>query len=94
MRHDVNMDKPRDKPNGQWAVFPKSSYKISIDSMCRKQPGLREKIFQGVRRLIPGPQILVGPPSRIGGPTPLNHFLFDGCRSSFTSEGITIFAYS
>ena len=28
--------------------------------------GLREKIFQGVRRLISGPQILLGPPSLIG----------------------------
>ena len=25
---------------------------------------------------------------------PLNHFLSDGCRSSFKSEGITIYAYS
>ena len=55
--------------------------------------GLREKIFQGVRRSIPGSQILSGLPSRII-PMPLNNFLSDGCRSSFKSEGMTIFAYS
>ena len=55
--------------------------------------GLIEKIFQGVRRSIPGSQILLGLPSRIG-PMRLNHFLSDGCRSSFKSEGMTIFAYS
>ena len=51
--------------------------------------GLGEKIFQGVRRSIPGPQILLGPQA-VSGPMPLNHFLSDGCRSSFKSEGITI----
>ena len=33
-------------------------------------------------------------PQASSGPMPLNHFLSDGCRSSFKSEGITIFAYS
>ena len=55
--------------------------------------GLREKIFLGVRRLIPDPQILLGPPSLIGAHA-VKSFLSDGCRSSFKSEGITIFAYS
>ena len=51
--------------------------------------GFGEKIFQGVRRSIPGPQILLGPQA-LSGPMPLNHFLSDGCRFSFKSEGITI----
>ena len=33
-------------------------------------------------------------PQALSGPTPLNHFLSDGCRSSFKSEGIAIFAYT
>ena len=32
-------------------------------------------------------------PQVLSGPMPLNHFLFAGCRSSFKSEEITIFAY-
>ena len=55
--------------------------------------GLGEKIFQGVRRSLSGPQILLGPPSPkpYQGPMPLNHFLSDRCRSSFKSEGITVY---
>ena len=30
-------------------------------------------------------------PQALSGPMPLNHFLSDGCRSSFKSEGITIY---
>ena len=33
-------------------------------------------------------------PQALLGPMPLNHFLLDGCRSLFKSEGIMIFAYS
>ena len=33
-------------------------------------------------------------PKALSVPMPLNHFLSGGCRSSFKSEGITIFAYS
>ena len=33
-------------------------------------------------------------PQALSWPMPLNHFLSDGCRSSFKSEGITIFAQS
>ena len=55
---------------------------------------LKEKNFQEVRRLIPGPQILLGPPQALLEAMALNHFLSDGCRSSFKSEGITIFACS
>ena len=36
----------------------------------------------------------IRPPSLIGGLMPLNHFLLHGRKSSFKSEGITIFAYS
>ena len=34
------------------------------------------------------------PPQALLGAMPLNHFLSDGCRSSFKSEEITVFAYS
>ena len=34
------------------------------------------------------------PPQALSGPMLLNHFLLDGCRSSFKSEGKTIFAHS
>ena len=30
-------------------------------------------------------------PQALSGPIPLNHFLSDGCRSSFKTEGITIY---
>ena len=43
--------------------------------------GLREKIFQGVRRSIPGPPSLIGDPCR------LIIFCPMGYRSSFKSEG-------
>ena len=33
-------------------------------------------------------------PQALSGPMPLNHFLSNGRRSSFKSEGMTIFAYS
>ena len=36
--------------------------------------GLRENFFQGIRRSIPGPQILLGAPEASSGPMPLNHF--------------------
>ena len=49
--------------------------------------GLKEKIFQGTRRSIPGPQILLDPQA-LSGPMPLNHFLSDGCRSTFKSEEV------
>ena len=51
------------------------------------------KFFKGYEGWIPGPQILFGPQALLG-PMPLNHFLSDECRSSFKSEGITIFACS
>ena len=40
------------------------------------------------------PPNLIEPPHALSGPMPLNHFLSDGSRSSFKSEGITIFPYS
>ena len=53
-----------------------------------------ERKFSGrARRSIPGPQILLSPQA-LSGPMPLNHVLAAGYRSSFKSEGITIFAYS
>ena len=52
--------------------------------------GLREKIFQVVQRSIPGPKSYWAPQALLG-PMPLNHFLSDGCRSSFKSEGTTIY---
>ena len=60
-------------------------------SVCGQ--GLREKIFQGERRSKPGPKSYWAPQALLG-PMSLNHFLSAGCRSSFKSEGITIFAYS
>ena len=51
-------------------------------------PGPQRENFPG------GTKVDTGLPNLIGPPKPLNHFLSDGCRSSFKSEGMTIFAYS
>ena len=89
--------KPR-KTNGKKLA----SLKDSVDPIMLQRPiyqipcldqGLREKIFQEVRRSIPGPQILLGPQALSGLPSS-NHFLSDGCKSSFKNKGITMFAYS
>ena len=68
-------------------------YSLILSHILYCIQGLRKKIFPGVRRSIPGPQILLSPQALLG-PMPLNRFLSDGCTSSFKSEGITIFAYS
>ena len=43
--------------------------------LCKQS--LREKIFQGVRWSIPGPQILLSPQT-LSGSMPLNHFCWMG----------------
>ena len=45
-------------------LWIQATWVVGILRTCDQ--GLREKIFQGVRRSIPGPQILLGPPSLIG----------------------------
>ena len=55
--------------------------------------GPQRENFSGGTEVDTGPQIFLGPQA-LSGPMPLNHFLSDGCRSSFKGEGITIFAYS
>ena len=52
------------------------------------QPGPQRENFPG------GTKVDTGPPQASSGPMLLNHFLSDWCRSSFKSEGTTIFAYS
>ena len=58
------------------------------------QPGPQRENFPGGTKVDTGPPNFIEPPKPYRGPMPLNHFLSDGCRSSFKSEGITIFAYS
>ena len=56
----------------------------------------RRRIYAGPQRenFPGGTKVDIGPPKPYRGPTPLNHFLLNGCKSSFESEGLTIFAYS
>ena len=49
-----------------------------------------ERNFPGGTKVDTGPPNLIGPQA-LSGPMPLNHFLSDGCKSSFKSEGITIY---
>ena len=67
---------------------------LGITANNRSYSGPQRENFPGGTKVDTGPQILLGTPSLIGGPMPLNHFLSDVCRSSFKSEGKTIFAYS
>ena len=57
-------------------------------------PGPQRGNFPGGTKVDTRPQNLIGPPQAFSGPMPLNHFLSNGCRSSFKSEGLAIFAYS
>ena len=50
--------------------------KLSADKNKYHLPGPQREIFQGVRRSIPGPKILLGPPSLIAAHS-LNRFLAD-----------------
>ena len=52
----------------------------------------REK-FPGGTKVDTGLPILIGAIQALSGSMPSNHFFPDRCRSSFKSEGITIFAY-
>ena len=80
----------------QWADAKSRRWTLTFDGRTRPPynlstgQGLREKIFQGVRRSIQGVQILLGPQA-LSGHMLLNHFLSNGCRSLFKSAGITIY---
>ena len=60
----------------QFVACQLNQARITIVQYAYRVQGLREKIFQGVRRSIPGPQIILGPPSFIGAHT-VKSFLLD-----------------
>ena len=64
------------------------------DNLLYFHTGPQREIFPGGTKVDTGPPNFIGPPKPYRGPMPSNLFFFAGCRSSFKSEGITIFAYS
>ena len=62
--------------------------------VCVWEAGPQKENFPGGTKVDTGPSNLIGGPQALSGPTPLSHFLWDGCRSLFKSDGITIFAHS
>ena len=71
--------------------FPQEA--LSLNNFVWFWAASHRKNFAGSTKVDTGPQNFFGPQA-LSGPMLLNHFLLNGCRSSFKSEGLTIFAYS
>ena len=72
----------------------KRLYTVRTFDIIGLSSGPQRENFPGGTKVDAGPPNLIGLPKPYRGPMPLNHFLFDGCRSLFKIEGKAIFAYS